>query len=290
MALEDVILLILTKAPTDQYGLFKQAGNASISEITKALATLEQRKAIHVFGYRRSMRSGLDIPIYAPGAGDNNKFDVHPLLAGVTSERLVEYDFVARNLLPKRNQGRILEVGSAGSNLARSIREFGRGKFLVIGIDLAREGSDTRMDARSTGFRSETFDQVISISTIEHVGLCCGINDRHGDSKVIQEIFRLLKKGGSAIISVPYGRTAIVKQEFRVYDRNSLNELAKPFSLAKKEFYRYSSGKWQRCSQDRAGRVVSSDIPPKFHSAACVCLLLKKKHWFSATQERLESQ
>ena len=277
MALEDVILLILTKAPTDQYGLFKQAGNVSISEITKALATLEQRKAIHVFGYRKSKRSGLDIPVYALGVGDNNKFDVHPLLAGVTSERLAEYDFVAKNLLPKRNQGRILEVGSAGSNLAKSIKEFGKGMFLVIGIDLGREGCDTRMDARSTGFRGETFDQVISISTIEHVGLCFGMNDGNGDTKAMQEIFRLLKKGGSAIISVPYGRTAIVKQEYRVYDSNSLNELAKPFSLAKKEFYRYRSGKWQRCSQDRAGMAASSNISPKFHSTACVCLLLKKK-------------
>lgn len=249
-----------------------------MSEITKALATLEQRKAIHVFGYRKSKRSGLDIPIYALGVGDNNKFDVHPLLAGVTSERLEEYDFVARNLLPKRNQGRILEVGSAGSNLARSIREFGKGMFLVIGIDLAREGCDARVDARSTGFRSETFDQVISISTIEHVGLCSGVNDRNGDTKAMQEIFRLLKKGGSAIISVPYGRTAIVKQDYRVYDMNSLNELTRLFSLAKKEFYRYSSGKWQRCSQDRAGMAVSPNIPPKFHSTACACLLLKKKY------------
>src|SRR5574342_84552 len=146
--MEDIILLILAKAPTDQYGLFKQAGNASMSEITKALAMLEQRKAIHVFGYRKSKRSGLDIPIYALGQSDNNEFDVHPLLAGVISERLAEYDFVARNLLPQRNQVKILEVGSAGSNLARSIGEFGKGKFLVIGMDLAREGCDARMDAR----------------------------------------------------------------------------------------------------------------------------------------------
>jgi ubiquinone/menaquinone biosynthesis C-methylase UbiE len=104
------------------------------------------------------------------------------------------------------------------------------------------------------------------------------MNDRDGDSKAMQEIFRLLKKGGRAIISVPYGRTAIVKQEYRVYDSNSLNELAKPFSLAKKEFYRYSSGKWQRCSQNRADMTVSSNIPLKYHSTACACLLLKKKH------------
>lgn len=276
--MEDTILSILAKSPTDQYGLFKQAGDAKMSEITKALARLEKRRAIHVLSYRKSKRTGLDIPIYSLGAGNGDKMDVHPLVAGVTSERLVEYDFVARNLLPQRNHVRILDVGSAGSGLAGFIREFGRGGFHVVGIDLAIEGCDIRMDARFTGLRGDTFDQVISISTIEHIGLCCGINDRNGDAKVIQEISRVLKIGGSAIISVPYGRTAAVRQELRIYDRNSLAELASPLSVVKKEFYYYSSGKWARCSQETAERVSSYDIPSQFHSAACACLLLRKEH------------
>ncbi|MGI0037040.1 MAG: DUF268 domain-containing protein, partial [Nitrososphaera sp.] len=113
---------------------------------------------------------------------------------------------------------------------------------------------------------------------IEHVGLCCGIKDSYGDAKAMEEISRILKIGGSAIISVPYGRTAIVRQEHRIYDSNSLAELAKPLSLARTEFYQYSSGKWLRCSQERAERAASFYIPLKFHSTAFACLLLKKKH------------
>lgn len=276
--MEDTILSILATSPTDQYGVFKQVRNAKMSEITKALANLQKRHAIHVLGYRKSMRTGLDIPIYSLGAGSGDKMDVHPLLAGVTSERLVEYDFVALNLLPQGNHVRILEVGSSGSSLARSIREFGRGAFQVVGIDLATEGCDARMDARFAGFRADSIDQVISISTIEHVGLCCGINDRDGDAKVIQEIARILKIGGNAIISVPYGRAAAFKKEHRIYDSSSLAKLANPLSLAKKEFYCYSSGKWSGCTQERADRASTSNIPSQFHSAACACLLLRKEH------------
>jgi hypothetical protein len=277
--MEDVILSILAKTPTDQYRIFEQIRNATMSEITKALATLEKQKAIHVLGYRKSKRTGLEIPIYSLGAPRYaDKLDVHPLVAGVTSERLVEYGFVSRNLLPRKNHFRILEIGSAGSTLASSIRAFGGGAFHVVGIDLAKEGCDTRMDARSTGFREETFDQVISISTIEHIGLCCGISDKDGDSKTIQEIGRILKIGGLAIISVPYCKNADVRQGYRIYDSNSLSKLASPLSIVKKEFFCYRSGRWKRCSQEKAIMASPSAIPSGFHSGACACLLLKKEH------------
>jgi hypothetical protein len=52
------------------------------------------------------------------------------------------------------------------------------------------------MDARMTGFQNEVFDQVICISTIEHIGI--GNNgDESGDVKSIKEILRVLKKGAA---------------------------------------------------------------------------------------------
>jgi SAM-dependent methyltransferase len=270
--LQDRILAILKKSPADQYSLYRQLGSASMSEITKAVAELQQQKAIHVAKYRKNERTGLDIPIYSLSAGRRDKLDVHDLLAGVTSERLVEYNFLARNLPSPRRSAIILDVGSAGSALAQAIKEFGS-KWQVLGLDLAGD-CDSLMDARSTGFRDGAFDQVISISTIEHIGLACGISDKGGDAGAMQEIFRMLKKGGSAIITVPYGRGK--KPEHRVYDRVSLAKLASRFSVAKKEFYRYYAGKWVKCSQAAADRA-DPQIPVHFHSAACACLQLKKQ-------------
>ena len=244
-----------------------------MSDVTKTIAELQQKKVIHVARYQKSERTGLDVPIYSLSAVKRDRLDLHGLLAGVTSERLVEYDFVARNLTSPRRSAAILDVGSAGSNLAQAIREFGS-RWQVFGLDLA-QGCDAIMDARSTGFRNRAFDQVISISTIEHIGLDCGISDKNGDAKAMREIFRMLKKGGSAIITVPYGR-GDKKMEHRVYDKSSLAKLASRFSVAKKEFYRYSSGKWVKCSQADAGRA-DSQVPLHFHSAACACLLLKKE-------------
>lgn len=268
MTLQDRIISILKKSPADQYSLYRQAGSTSMSEITKTIAELQQKKILHIAKYRKNERTGLDIPVYSLSAGRRSRLDVHGLLAGVTSERLVEYDFLARNLVSPLKKANILDVGSAGSALVQAIREFGK-KWQTLGIDL-EQGGDATMDARSAGFKDAAFDQVISISTIEHIGL----DDKNGDAKAMQEIFRILKKGGSAIITLPYGREK--KPEHRVYDRKVLAKLVSNFSVAKKEFYRYDAGKWIKCSQAAADRA-DSRVPLHFHSAACACLLLKKQ-------------
>lgn len=296
--LEDTIVSLLAKSPADQYSLYRQIGDTSMSKLLKAICALQQRKIIRVAKYRKSYRTGLEIPIYSLSesctANNNNnssssnsgfkRLDIHNLLVGITSERLVEYEFVARNLVSSKKQAAILDIGSGSSLLAKAIGELGKGKWQVFRIDIAESNCDARMDARMTGFRKEVFSQVICISTIEHIGI--GINsgddDEHGDLKTVKEILRILKKGGSAIISVPYGK--IKKLNYRVYDRYALSRLVavdnEEFSVAaKKEFYCYDAGKWKRCSQSTADRNIADDVhvPLHFHSMTCACILLRKR-------------
>lgn len=296
--LEDKIVSLLAKSPADQYSLYRQIGDTSMSKLLKAICALQQRKIIRVAKYRKSYRTGLEIPIYSLSesctANNNNnnsssnsgfkRLDIHNLLVGITSERLVEYEFVARNLVSSKKQAAILDIGSGSSLLAKAIGELGKGKWQVFRIDIAESNCDARMDARMTGFRKEVFSQVICISTIEHIGI--GINsgddDEDGDLRTVKEILRILKKGGSAIISVPYGK--IKKLNYRVYDRHALSRLVavdnEEFSVAaKKEFYCYDAGKWKRCSQSTADRNIADDVhaPLHFHSMTCACILLRKR-------------
>lgn len=296
--LEDTIVSLLEKSPADQYSLYRQIEDTSMSKLLKAICALQQRKIIRVAKYRKSCRTGLEVPIYSLSerstANNNNnnsssdrgfkRLDIHNLLVGITSERLVEYEFVARNLVSSKKQADILDIGSGSSLLAKAIGELGKGKWQVFRIDIAESNCDARMDARMTGFRKEVFSQVICISTIEHIGI--GINsgddDEDGDLKTVKEILRILKKGGSAIISVPYGK--IKKLNYRVYDRHALSRLVavdnEEFSVAaKKEFYCYDAGKWKRCSQSTADRNIADDMhaPLHFHSMTCACILLRKR-------------
>jgi SAM-dependent methyltransferase len=300
--LEDRIVSLLAKCPADQYSLYRQIGDTSMSQLLKAISALQQRKIIRVAKYRKSKRTGLDVPVYSlleSNATKNNnssnnssvrRLDIHNLLVGVTSERLVEYEFVARNLISPKKQAAILDIGSGDCLLAKAISQFGKGKWQVFGIDIAESHCDLRMDARMTGFRNEVFSQVICISTIEHIGIGIdrsgydddGYDDNDdGDIKTVKEILRVLKKGGSAVITVPYGK--IKKLDHRVYDRYALSRLVavdSEFSVAaKKEFYCYDAGKWKRCSQGAADRMIADDVqaPLHFHSVTCACILLKKR-------------
>lgn len=290
MMLEDTIVSLLARSPADQYSLYRQIGRATMSEVVKAMSSLQQRKAIRVVKYRKSHRTGLEIPIYSlsesrktnkpSGHNGIKKLDTHDLLVGVTSERLVEYNFVARNLKSPRRQAVMLEIGSGGSRLAEVIGDYARGNWNVCGIDIAESGSNIGMDARIMGFRSEAFDQVICISTIEHIGIGNNVDDQRGDFKVFTEILRVLKKGGSLIVSIPYGKTN--NPNHRIYNREALTQLVtidKQFSVLKKEFYSYTARGWRRCSETEANRLVTSGVqaPLRFHSALCVCLLLRKR-------------
>jgi ubiquinone/menaquinone biosynthesis C-methylase UbiE len=295
--LEDKIVSLLAKSPADQYLLYRQVGNTSMSKLLKAISALQERKIIRVAKYRKSYRTGLEVPIYSlsesniTNNNNNNnnsssdscfkRLDVHNLLVGITSERLVEYEFVARNLVSPKKQAAILDIGSGSSLLAKAIGELGKGKWQVFRIDIAESNCDARMDARMTGFRKEVFSQAICISTLEHIGIGIDGDDDNGDLKTVKEILRILKKGGSAIITVPYGK--IKKLSHRVYDRYALSRLLavdNRFSVAaKKEFYCYESGKWRRCSQSAADRMIADEVhaPLYLHSMACACILLRKR-------------
>lgn len=235
-----------------------------MSELTKAIAELQQKKIVHVAKYRKSERTGLDVPVYSLAA-THGRLDIHGLLAGVTSERLVEYDFVARNLRADLKEASVLDVGAARSGLAQLIHEH-RSKWQVLGFDL-EPGSDAVMDARSMGFRDGSFDHVISVSALEHIGL----EEDDGDLKAMKEVHRVLKKGGSAIVTMPYGKAN--SHDHRVYGHKSLAKIAGGFKVMKKEFYKNDSGKWVKCSQAAADKAE-----PQFHfNAACACLLLRKQ-------------
>jgi SAM-dependent methyltransferase len=290
LTLEDKIISIVEKSPSDQYFLYRQLGTVKISEITKAITELQRRNIIHVIKHRKNYRTGLMIPVYSlsiesPG---RNRLDIDDLLAGVISERLVEYPFLARNLISLDTKARILDIGSANSPLTKAISKFGNKKWQVIGIDIATASekfdslSLTRMDARLLGFRDEVFDQIICISTIEHIGIPSDYynirqSDKLGDMRAISEIYRVLKKGGAVIATLPYGNK-IKKQDHRIYSKSSLDNLTLGFSVIRKEFYRYDDGKWKKCKNRSIADKISNTkrISPYFHSRVCACLLLRK--------------
>jgi ubiquinone/menaquinone biosynthesis C-methylase UbiE len=159
-----------------------------------------------------------------------------PRVTNVT-ERIVEHIFV-HNRIP-RPPAKVLDMGCAESTTAIELASLG---FQVTGVDLRRlplEHPNFRMMEANLGdlpFADAQFDIVVCLSTIEHVGLGWYTDgDPTTDKTALVEAVRVLRPGGTFLLTVPFGRRAVTPVH-RVYDLEQLNELVAPLTVTEMSF------------------------------------------------------
>jgi len=312
LSLEDKIVLVLeSRICADLYFIHREIIGTKMADVMKAIASLKQRRIIYVANSRKNLRTGLSIPIYSlvsrrsfstTDHETNSRVEIESLLAGVPSERVIEFDFLTRNLRSDKSIIRILDVGSGEFLVEKAIKILGHNKdWEVFGIDVGggfpekskRERGRPnflfmRMDARLMGFRDEIFDEIICIGTIEHIGMLLpnyyqGKTDELGDLRAFSEIFRILKKGGNVFLTLPYADRRLYrdKPDYRIYSSSRVSFLIRHFRVKKKEFYHYKDGKWQKSMRGHISNkfqvMSASEIPRSLHSRTCLCLVLGKE-------------
>ena len=120
-------------------------------------------------------------------------------------------------------------------------------------------------DARALPFRDEWFDEVVSISALEHVGLdntrfysqrsAFNQSDRRAWITAIGEMWRVLRPGGVCFLTMPFGR----KMEygwFQQFDSTMVDEIMvmlKPANFSE-TYFRYVGTGWEL-----ADRLACSD-------------------------------
>jgi SAM-dependent methyltransferase len=110
--------------------------------------------------------------------------------------------------------GRVLEVGYAFAE-APYIAGLIRSGVELVGVDLVPvsvDGVETvEADVRSLPFEDHSFGQVLLVSTLEHIGAdntVYGIgaeHDENGRLQALRELRRVLRPGGSLLVTVPIG-------------------------------------------------------------------------------------
>lgn len=134
----------------------------------------------------------------------------------------------------------VLEIGCAEDDWQTPMLQL-RPDLKITGIDwraCERPGLTYRGDVLTMDFPDESFDVVIGVSSIEHIGLGHydhDPSDADGDVKTMQRVARWLKPGGWAYLDVPYGPSYHVHgTSHRVYDESAARARLVPAPLTLK--------------------------------------------------------
>jgi len=210
------------------------------------------------------------------------------ILLGGYNQRCVEYPWILQKL--GLGQGKtLLDVGCTGSLLDHELLARG---FRVIGLDIAdhtmrncREAF-VKANVLNTGLPSETFDVIVVVSTIEHVGLEAYSQDflsENGDLLAMQELRRLLKRNGILLLTIPYegkGSFRIFRfgnrGEFleRRYDCDRLAKLLTNFAIVESTFFLCRLK--PRCRFIPVRKRTLDNLSSKISEGSLACLILRK--------------
>jgi SAM-dependent methyltransferase len=191
-------------------------------------------------------------------------------------ERVVEYPWVYSRL--HDNPGVVLDAGSAlNYQFLLDRKPIADSNLTICTLSPEKRSYWKRSisyvfgDLRNTNFRDASFDVVISISTIEHIGLDNTLlytedrskkeTDKLSYLSAVGEFKRLLKPGGTCFITVPYGQ-AKNHGWFQVFDASMVELVLDAFNPAQSElaYFAYTESGWTKSDKSSLQNATFFDI------------------------------
>lgn len=173
------------------------------------------------------------------------------------SDRYIEYPWAIKEL-GKLKSGKVLDVGSSSTVMWAN---FFPDQFSFYGVDINTVSPNKKVkfyqsDIRNTPFRSNFFDAVICVSTLEHIGVVGRYHsndDPLGDKKAMEEITRITKKGGRLFLTIPFGRADVLPIN-KLYTRSRLLPMLSGWKIITQEYFKFNTqfGYWIPVSADVA--------------------------------------
>lgn len=211
-------------------------------------------------------------------------------------ERVVEYAWLFDRMRVLR-RGPVLDAGSVlnHSRILEAWRaaDFPAVSIVTLGYEGHAEVSDRVRyefaDLRRLPYRDEWFAAVISLSTLEHVGLdntiygdAAGAAARGADANAealnaLTELQRVTMRGGTVLASVPFGARSN-RGWFRIFDSEDLDRLLSPPGWASQRvrYFQQTRDGWRETEADRLrsagynepGRTSGQRTAPDWVAAA----------------------
>jgi SAM-dependent methyltransferase len=193
-----------------------------------------------------------------------------------SDERVIEIPWVLARLRP----GRVLDVGYAYAEPSYVAGLLGARVGELTGVDLAvAEVPDMETvvaDVRELPFPDGHFDQVLLVSTLEHVGADnerYGVAERRDDAGMtiaLREVHRVLRPDGSLLVTVPVGEPEDYGW-FRQEDtRGWIRHFARAgFFVEEAEVYELEAEGWRAAPTFNSAGVRHGDRGPAASAVLC---------------------
>jgi len=175
-------------------------------------------------------------------------------------ERAVEYPWVFSRI--KASELKILDAGSSLNHKdILAVKPLQLRQLTISNLtkedfpDAQRRPSYVIEDVRDMCYKDESFDAVICISTLEHIGMDNAMvyssdvdrdkNNKYAYLTAINEMKRTLKKSGTLYITVPYGEYKNHRW-FQVFDREMVIGLKEKFDPSRitETYFKYKHPQW----------------------------------------------
>lgn len=153
---------------------------------------------------------------------------------------------------------KILDFGCGGTPVSAGLTMFG---YTISGIDFQETNFQhknfifIKNDFFKADFKKNSFDCVLAISVLEHVGMG-HYGDQpveNADLKSIEKIKEILKPGGFLYISVPGGRKKIYQKDgisyIRIFDPTTIEKLLTGFTIERELFFEKINQQWIETSK-----------------------------------------
>ncbi|CAG0977948.1 hypothetical protein ANRL3_01940 [Anaerolineae bacterium] len=224
-----------------------------------------------------SLKSILENPVWLTRFA--HKEPLPPGYGTRLDERIVEYPWLFSRL--SSNATRLLDAGSTLNHRFLLDLPILRQKKLVI-YTLAPEATTYLRetisyiygDLRATILKDELFDEIVCVSTLEHVGMnntrLYTRDQRYKESRpkdyrvALRELHRLLVPGGRLFLTVPYGRYQNLGWQ-QQFDQDMLSDALAIFGGTVREqvFFRYTPTGWILSNAEECADCEYCDLPIK---------------------------
>lgn len=255
-------------------------------------------------GYGEARRIEIEKNIYSDEI--RSSFEKKKLPVGFgyrMDERVVEYPWIISNLSERKTS--LLDAGSTFNYeyLLKHPRIANKNLTIYTYYPENESFPEKRInyvygDLRELPFKENNFDQIICQSTIEHIDMDNSMygyemKNQAGSSvksyeymKVIEELYRVLKKGGILLLTFPFGKFEN-HGFFQQFDSEMLNRITSFLEvkgILQDQFFQYSIEGWKVSSKEESNTAESynphTGIGKKddhaAHSRAICCLRFEK--------------